>query len=337
MIVVLKKSITVAEMDRLVRKLRESDCQFQVIVNGERLIRIHSKQTHLTKDFFLSQPGVQDVFRITPAYELVARHADHPASTINVGGFEIKPEHFTVIAGPCAVESEEQIAGIARRLSATGVQFLRGGAYKPRTSPYAFQGLGEEGLRYIRKAADEFSVKVVTEAVSSEHVTLVAQYADVIQIGTRNMQNFELLKCAGRQKKPVLLKRGMNATIDEFLLAAEYILQGGNDQVILCERGIRTFETATRNTLDISAVPIIKQLSHLPIFIDPSHASGRRSLILPLTRAGLAAGADGVMIEVHHQAESARSDGPQSIDFEAFDELMASLRVLAPGFNKQIQ
>ena len=336
MIVVLKKNITAAETEQLVQKLREMECQFQVIGNGEPIIRIFSKQTLLSKDFFLSQPGVQDVLRITPAYELAKRTSKEQDFSIPVGDVTILKQHFALIAGPCAVESDEQISGIAKQLSRSGVRFLRGGAYKPRTSPYAFQGLEEEGLRLIRKAADQFQMKVVTEAVSSSHVSMVSEYADIIQIGTRNMQNFQLLKTAGKQKKPVLLKRGMNATIDEFLLAAEYILQAGNRHVILCERGIRTFERATRNTLDISAVPLVKQLSHLPIFVDPSHASGKRSLILPLSRAALAAGADGLLIEVHHRAEAAKSDGPQSIDFHAFEELYKLLTEMSPLVNKTI-
>jgi 3-deoxy-7-phosphoheptulonate synthase len=336
MIVVLKKNITVDETEQLTQKLRDLGCEFQVVGNGEPILRIYSKQTLLSKDFFLSQPGVQDVLRITPPYELVKRGDTKQSSSITVGDIAIQEKHFVMIAGPCAVESEDQITGIARQLSRAGIRFLRGGAFKPRTSPYAFQGLAEEGLRFIRKAADQFQMKVVTEAVSSSHVPIVAEYADVIQIGTRNMQNFQLLKTAGKQMKPVLLKRGMNATLDEFLLAAEYILQAGNPQVILCERGIRTFEKATRNTLDISAVPLIKQLSHLPIFVDPSHASGKRSLILPLSRAALAAGADGLLIEVHHQAEAAKSDGPQSIDFRAFDELQKTLREMAPLLGKTL-
>jgi 3-deoxy-7-phosphoheptulonate synthase len=336
MIVVLKKNITAAESERLLQKLRDAGCDFQVIGNGEPVIRIYSKQTVLSRDFFLCQPGVVDVFRITPPYELVQRSESTKDHVIAVGDISIKKNHFVMVAGPCAIESEDQIFGIAGQLSKSGVRFLRGGAFKPRTSPYAFQGMEEEGLRLIRKAADQFHMKVVTEAVSSVHVPLVAEYTDVVQIGTRNMQNFQLLKTAGSQKKPVLLKRGMNATIDEFLLAAEYILQAGNDQVILCERGIRTFEKATRNTLDISAVPLIKQLSHLPIFVDPSHASGKRNLILPLSRAALAAGADGLLIEVHHNAEAAKSDGPQSIDFQTFDELQQSLKEMAPLLGKQI-
>jgi len=336
MIVVLKKNITAPETAQLVEKLKGAGCEFQVFGDGEPIIRIYTKQPLLSKDFFLSQPGVQDVLRITPPYEMARRDSVGHDSTIRVGDISIEPKHFTIIAGPCAVESEEQIQGIALQLSRSGIRFLRGGAFKPRTSPYAFQGLEVEGLRLIRKAADQFQMKVVTEAVSSAHVPVVAEYADVVQIGTRNMQNFQLLKSVGKQKKPVLLKRGMNATIDEFLLAAEYVLQAGNSQVILCERGIRTFEKATRNTLDISAVPLIKQLSHLPIFVDPSHASGKRSLILPLSRAALAAGADGLLIEVHHQAEFAKSDGPQSIDFRSFDELLGSLKELAPILGKSI-
>jgi 3-deoxy-7-phosphoheptulonate synthase len=336
MIVVLKKNITASETEQLVEKLKQTGCKFQVFGDGEPIIRIYTHQPLLSKDFFLSQPGVQDVLRITPPYQLARKRPEQPETSVGVGDLVIEPATFAVIAGPCSVESEEQISGIAKQLSRLGVRFLRGGAFKPRTSPYAFQGLEEEGLRLIRKAADQFSMKVVTEAVSSAHIPLVAEYADVIQIGTRNMQNYQLLKSAGKQKKPVLLKRGMNATIDEFLLAAEYILQAGNGQVILCERGIRTFEKATRNTLDISAVPLIQQLSHLPIIVDPSHASGKKSLILPLSRAAIAAGADGVLIEVHHQAELAKSDGPQSIDFDAFEELLNSLKELAPILGKTI-
>jgi len=336
MIVVLKKDISKADLQKLQEKLRAYGCHFQIHENGEPILRIQNRQHLLSKDFFLSQPGVQDAFRITPAYELASRKTGKEQPAILAGNIRIDPDHFTVIAGPCAVESEEQITGIAQRLSQTGIRFLRGGAFKPRTSPYAFQGLGVEGLQLLRKAADASGMKVVTEAVSSSDVPVVSEYADILQIGTRNMQNFRLLKTAGKQIKPVLLKRGMNATVEEFLLAAEYILQEGNHQVILCERGIRTFETATRNTLDISAVPVIKQISHLPIFVDPSHASGKRSLILPLSRAALAAGADGLLIEVHHQAETAKSDGPQSIDFSAFDELMAALKTIAPAVSKRI-
>jgi 3-deoxy-7-phosphoheptulonate synthase len=336
MIIVLRKNISVSELEQLKSRLNEYGCEFRLYENGEPIVKILSKQNLLTKDFFLSQPGVENVFRITPSYDLASRKQNQEGTVIPIGKEKIGSDRFTVIAGPCAVESEEQILDIAGRLSRAGIRFLRGGAFKPRTSPYAFQGLGADGLALIRKAGDRYGMKVVTEAVSSSDVSLVAEYADIIQIGTRNMQNFRLLKTAGKQKKPILLKRGMNATLEEFLLAAEYILQQGNSDVILCERGIRTFETATRNTLDISAVPLIKQLSHLPIFVDPSHASGKRSLILPLSRAALAAGADGLLIEVHNQAELAKSDGPQSIDFSTFDELLDSLKRIAPAIGKQL-
>ncbi len=337
MIVVLKKNISQDDLNSLLQKLRQHDCSYLLYENGEPILRIQSKQNILTNDFFLTQPGVANVYRITPAYDIAAKKNAEHETTISVGNFQIHSQNFTIIAGPCAVESEEQILGIANQLSQSGVKFLRGGAFKPRTSPYSFQGLGEEGLKLLRKAANKHDMKIVTEAVSSSDVQIVSEYADVIQIGTRNMQNFRLLKTAGKQKKPVLLKRGMNATVEEFLLAAEYILQEGNPKVILCERGIRTFETATRNTLDISAVPLIKQISHLPIFVDPSHASGKRSLILPLSRAALAAGADGIMIEVHNQAEHAKSDGPQSLNFSEFDQLRSSLKQIAEVLGKQLQ
>lgn len=336
MIVILKPGISGSDLERLTQKLREYGCEFTLHENGEPILRVRSKQNLLSKDFFLSQPGVENVFRITPAYALASRRTPEDATEIQVGDCRIGRKEFTMIAGPCAVESEEQIVAIAQELARFGIRFLRGGAFKPRTSPYTFQGLGADGLTVLRRAADRFKMKVVTEAVSSSDVSLVAEYADVVQIGTRNMQNFRLLKTAGRQKKPVLLKRGMNATIEEFLLAAEYILQEGNANVILCERGIRTFETATRNTLDISAVPMVKQLSHLPIIVDPSHASGRRSLIVPLSRAALAAGADGLLVEVHHQAEFAKSDGPQSIDFQTLETLLQSLKQIAPAVGKEI-
>jgi 3-deoxy-7-phosphoheptulonate synthase len=336
MIVVLKATISKPELDQLLEKLKQMDCRFQLLENGEPILRIQSKQNLLSRDFFLSQPGVQDAFRITPSYDLAARKEGQTGTSIVFSDLRIEPSHFTIVAGPCAVESEEQIQETARKLSGDGIRFLRGGAFKPRTSPYGFQGLGESGLRILRKAADRYRMKVVTEVISSSDVAMVTEYADVLQIGARNMQNFRLLKEAGRGKRPVLLKRGMNATAEEFLLAAEYILQEGNRQVILCERGIRTFENATRNTLDISVVPLIKQLSHLPIFVDPSHASGKRSLVVPLCRAALAAGADGLLVEVHPQADQARSDGSQSINFDEFDELMTSLKAIAPLLSKQI-
>lgn len=337
MILILKHDVAKSEQEKLTAKLSEIGCTFRVYENGDTVIRILTQQKLLSREFLMSQPGVKEVLRLSPSYDLVARKEGEPGTAIPVSDETILPEHFTVIAGPCAVESEEQIKEIARMISGLGIRYLRGGAFKPRTSPYAFQGMEEPGLKFMRQAADQYRMKVVTEAISSADVPMVGEYADIIQIGTRNMHNFRLLKTVGKQNKPVLLKRGMNATIDEFLLAAEYILQEGNSRVILCERGIRTFETATRNTLDISAVPLIKEKSHLPIFVDPSHASGRRSLIAPLSRAALAAGADGLLIEVHPRAAEALSDGLQSIDFTALSELMKSLKELAPAMQKTIR
>lgn len=259
-------------------------------------------------------------------YQLVSREWKAENTIIHLNGVEIGGENTTLIAGPCAVESEEQIQTICEFLSKKGVKFLRGGAYKPRTSPYSFQGLKLEGLKLLRAAADKYDLKVVTEVMSSSLVEEVAEYADVLQIGTRNMQNYSLLKAVGKIKKPILLKRGMSSSIQEWLLAAEYILLGGNPNVILCERGLRTFETATRNTLDLSAIPLVKQLSHLPIIVDPSQGTGVRDLIIPMSAAALAAGADGLIVEVHNQPEEAMSDGDQSIYFDQFDDLLVKVR-----------
>ena len=267
-------------------------------------------------------------------YQLVSREWKEENTIIELGNVKIGGENTTLIAGPCAVESEEQIHTICEFLSKKGVKLLRGGAYKPRTSPYSFQGLKLEGLKLLRNAADKYNLKVVTEVMSSGSVTEVAEYADILQIGTRNMQNYQLLKAVGKIKKPVLLKRGMSSTIEEWLLAAEYILLGGNPNVILCERGLRTFETATRNTLDLSAVPLVKQLSHLPIIVDPSQGTGVRELIIPMSSAALAAGADGLIVEIHNQPEEAMSDGDQSIYFDQMDELMLKIRQQSSFHNR---
>ena len=267
-------------------------------------------------------------------YQLVSREWKKEDTIINIDGVEIGGKQTTLIAGPCAVESEEQIQTICEFLSKKGIKFLRGGAYKPRTSPYSFQGLKLEGLKLLRAAADKYNLKVVTEVMSSEQVEEVANYADVLQIGTRNMQNYKLLKTVGKTKTPVLLKRGMSSTIEEWLLAAEYILLGGNPNVILCERGLRTFETATRNTLDLSAVPLVKILSHLPVIVDPSQGTGVRDLIIPMSAAALAAGADGLIVEIHNQPEEAMSDGDQSIYFDQMDELMHKIRQQSQFLNK---
>lgn len=274
-----------------------------------------------------SVEGVEDGVPISAPYKLVSKQVKSDHTVVEVGSQAVGADDFAVIAGPCSVETEGQIMACAAAVSRAGARFLRGGAYKPRTSPYSFQGLQEEGLKLIRKAADEHGLQVVTEVMTVRNVDLVAHYADVLQIGARNVQNFPLLTEIGtRTKRPVLLKRGQSTTIKEFLLSAEYIVTGGNPNVILCERGIRTFESATRNTLDINAVPVLNQLTHLPIILDPAHATGKRDLIPPLVRATVAVGADGVMVEVHPDPERAWSDGAQSLTFDQFDRVMADIK-----------
>lgn len=269
--------------------------------------------------------GVEKTVRITEKYKLVSRHF-HPEDTIvDVGGVKIGGKEVVVMAGPCSVESIDQLREAAKAVKAGGAKFLRGGAFKPRTSPYDFQGLAEEGLKMLREVADEEGLKVVTEIVDKDDIELVGKYADVYQVGARNMQNFQLLKALGKAKKPVMLKRGLAATISEWLNAAEYIMAGGNEQVIFCERGIRTYETFTRNTLDLSAVAAIKELSHLPIIVDPSHGTGRWEMVRPMARAAVAAGCDGLIIEVHPHPEVALSDGDQSLTPKNFNALMGEL------------
>jgi 3-deoxy-7-phosphoheptulonate synthase len=277
-----------------------------------------------------SHPGVADVVRISVPYKLVSREHRPNRSVITVGGVPIGPDHFTVIAGPCTVETPEQTLAAARMAQAAGASLLRGGAFKPRTSPYAFQGLGEAGLRILADVSAETGMPIVTEVIDPASVELVSSYADMLQVGTRSMQNFALLQAVGSASKPVLLKRGMNATIEEWLMAAEYIAQRGNLDIVLCERGIRTFETATRNTLDISAVPVAQRLSHLPVIIDPSHSGGRRDLVLPLSRAAIAVGADGIIVDVHPEPAMAMCDGDQALTGDDIRELAEAAATL-PG------
>lgn len=275
-------------------------------------------------------PGVQEVIHVSKPYKLVSRDFHPRATIVKVGGVEIgEGKRPVVVAGPCAVESEEQILKTARAVKKAGADLLRGGAFKPRTGPHTFQGLREEGLKLLALAREATGLPIVTEVMSPDSVGLVAEYADLLQVGARNMQNFDLLRELGRIRKPVLLKRGMSATIEEFLAAAEYVLAEGNHQVILCERGIRTFETATRNTLDLAVVPLVKELSHLPVMVDPSHATGRRSLVAPMSKAALVAGAHGILVEVHPEPEKALSDGPQSLTFAGFDRLMEEVAKLS--------
>jgi 3-deoxy-7-phosphoheptulonate synthase len=284
-------------------------------------------------------PGVSDVVRISVPYKLVSREHHRERSVISVQGVPIGPDTLTVIAGPCAVETPEQTLQAAKMARAGGASLLRGGAYKPRTSPYAFQGLGEAGLKILADVRAETGLPIVTEVIAAADVDLVCSYADMLQVGTRNMQNFPLLQAVGEANKPVMLKRGMNATIEEWLMAAEYIAQRGNLDIVLCERGIRTFETATRNTLDISAVPVAQRLSHLPVIVDPSHSGGRRDLVLPLSRAAIAVGADGIIIDVHPSPDTALCDGAQALidsDMRELASVAANLpplvgRTLAPA------
>jgi 3-deoxy-7-phosphoheptulonate synthase len=273
-------------------------------------------------------PGVGNVVRISSAYKLVSRENHPKTSTIDVAGVPIGPDTFTLIAGPCAVETHEQTVAAARMAKATGAALLRGGAYKPRTSPYAFQGLGEAGLKILAEAKAETGLPIVTEVVDAQDVDLVSEYADMLQIGTRNMQNFSLLQAVGSIGKPVMLKRGLSSTYEEWLMAAEYIAQRGNLDIVLCERGVRSFEPAIRNMLDVSAVPMMQRLSHLPIIIDPSHAAGRRDLVVPLARAGIAAGADGVMVDVHPNPETALCDGAQALVASSLAELAEAVTTL---------
>jgi 3-deoxy-7-phosphoheptulonate synthase len=283
--------------------------------------------------------GVQEVIRVSKPYKLVSRDVKQEDTVVRFKDTDgtFGGRHLGIIAGPCSIESPEQAFTVAERVAKAGARFFRGGAFKPRTSPYAFQGLGEEGLKIMAEIRERFNLRIVTEALDYESLDLVAEYADVIQIGARNMQNFSLLKRAGRLRKPVMLKRGMSATLEEFLMAAEYILSEGNYQVILCERGVRTFADHTRNTLDLSIVPAVQKVSHLPIIVDPSHGTGKRDKVIQMSRAAVATGADGLMVEVHHDPDRALSDGAQSIFPDQFDELMSQIRQIAAVVNRNVQ
>jgi 3-deoxy-7-phosphoheptulonate synthase len=281
-------------------------------------------------------PGVREVIKISEPYKLVGRTFKVEDTIVDLGGVPVGGPEVIVMAGPCSVETREQLGAVAHSVQTAGARVLRGGAFKPRTSPYSFQGHGEEALRWMRAIADELGLAVISEVMDVRTIEMMMRYVDCLQVGARNMQNFDLLKELGRVRRPVLLKRGLSATIEEWLLSAEYILAGGNTQVILCERGIRTFENATRNTLDISAIPVVKKRSHLPILVDPSHGTGRRDKVIPMARAAVAAGADGLLIEVHNNPEKALSDGAQSLYPEQFETLMGELRVIAPVVGRSL-
>ena len=322
MLIVMEQRAGDREIEGVVAVIESLGFKARPIPGGERVsIGVLNNQGALDTGLFAGLPGVKDVIPVTRPYKLVGREFKPQDTVIRVNDVLIGNGHLTIMAGPCAIESEEQALTIAEKVHKGGAQFFRGGAFKPRTSPYAFQGLGEEGLKILAKVRDETGMPVVTEALDLDNFDAVEYYADLIQIGTRNMQNFSLLRRAGRSGKPIVLKRGMAATIDEWFMAAEYILAEGNDRVILCERGVRTFVHHSRNTLDISAVPYVRHESHLPIIVDPSHAGGRRDQVIPLSRAAIAGGAHGIMVEVHHKPEQAASDGAQSLYPEQFEKL----------------
>ncbi|MDM7987182.1 MAG: 3-deoxy-7-phosphoheptulonate synthase [Smithella sp.] len=328
MLIVMHRNATSKQIGAVISAVEKMGLQASSIPGSERTaIGVLGNKGYVDDVAIRDLPGVKDVIHVSKPYKMVSRDF-HPRPTIiKIGPVEIgEGKSPVIIAGPCAVESENQIIKTARAVKAAGAEMLRGGAFKPRTGPYTFQGLKEEGLKLLALAKRETGLPIVSEVMTSENVELVAGYVDVLQVGARNMQNFDLLREVGRIRKPVFLKRGLSATIEEFLAAAEYILAEGNSQVILCERGIRTYETATRNTLDLSVVPIIKELSHLPIVVDPSHATGKRSLVPPMAKAALVAGAHGIMIEVHPDPEKALSDGPQSLTIPGFEKLMEEIK-----------
>jgi len=301
-------------------------------------IGITGNQGEANRGNLEEMPGVAEVIKVSKPYKLASRDVKEEDTVIRFPGTDatIGGGSLAVVAGPCSIESREQAFAIAEQVAAAGAQFFRGGAYKPRTSPYAFQGLGVDALKIMADIRDRLGLRIITEAIDNETLDLVAEWADVVQIGARNMQNFSLLKHAGRLRMPVLLKRGMSATLDEFLMAAEYIMSEGNYEVILCERGVRTFADHTRNTLDLSIVPAVQKLSHLPILVDPSHGTGKRDKVLPMARGAVAVGADGVLVEVHHQPEKALSDGPQSIYPEQFAQMVNEIEKIAPIVNRKL-
>lgn len=335
MLIVMHRNATTKQINTVVAAVEKMGLTASSIPGSERTaIGVLGNKGYVNDQSIRDLPGVKEVIHVSKPYKIVSRDF-HPRPTIvKVGNVEIgEGKGPIIIAGPCAVESENQILKTAKAVKAAGAVLLRGGAYKPRTGPYSFQGLKKEGLELLALAKKETGLPVVSEVMTAGNVELVADHVDMLQVGARNMQNFDLLKEVGRIRKPVLLKRGLSATIDEFLAAAEYILAEGNSQVILCERGIRTFETATRNTLDLSIIPVIKELSHLPIIVDPSHATGKRSLVPPMAKAALVVGAHGIMVEVHPEPEKALSDGPQSLTIPGFEQLMAEIKQMKNFFS----
>ena len=337
MVIMMEKEATESQIEHVIEFLDEKGLSVHRSTGVEHIVLgVIGDVSKLDIRDLKVLPGVADAYRISVPYKMASREFQHEKTVIRIKDVEIGGNEVVVIAGPCSVEYKEQTMIIAERVARAGVKILRGGAFKPRTSPYSFQGLGEQGLKILRKAADTFGMLVITEAMDTEQLAMACDYADIIQIGARNMQNFSFLRALGKTKKPVFLKRGIAATIEEWLMSAEYILSGGNTQVMLCERGIRTFETYTRNTLDLTAIPVVKKLSHLPVFADPSHGTGLRNKVIPMARAAVAAGADGIMVEVHHDPEHALSDGAQSLYPDQFDTLMDQIRVIADVIGRKI-
>jgi len=337
MLIVMRPDATQDEVQAVVEKVTSLGFTPHTISGAARTaIGVTGNPEAVAADHFAVMPGVAQAIAVSQPFKLVSREMKPESTIIDIDGATIGGTKIAVMAGPCAVESESQLLACAEAARAAGAEFLRGGAFKPRTSPYSFQGLRDEGLKLLARARQETGLRIVTEVIDPETVGIVGDYADVLQIGARNMQNFSLLEAVGQQPKPVMLKRGLSATLSELLMAAEYIAKGGNRNIILCERGIRTFETMTRNTLDLSAVPVLKQLTHLPVMIDPSHGVGRRDGVVPLARAGVAVGADAIMVEIHPDPQVALSDGPQALTFPMFAEMMIALRRVAEAVDRTL-
>jgi len=338
-LVVMKAQATPEQIQAVCESIEQLGLRAHPLPGAQRTaIGITGNKGELDRGNLESLSGVAEVIRVSKAYKLASREVKEEDTVIRFAGTDaaIGGHNLAIVAGPCSIESRDQAFAIAGQVAAAGAQFFRGGAFKPRTSPYVFQGLGLEALRIMAEIRDRFGLRIVTEALDNESLDLVAEWADVVQIGARNMQNFSLLKRAGRLRKPVLLKRGLSATLEEFLMAAEYVMSEGNYEVILCERGVRTFTDHTRNTLDLSIVPAVRRLSHLPILVDPSHATGKRDSVLPMARAAVASGADGLLVEVHHQPDKALSDGPQSIYPAQFATMMDEIERIAPVVGRNL-
>lgn len=338
MVIVMETAATEAQVEKVIERLVEGGYDVHRSTGSSHTVlgAVGTPERPVDARVIELIDGVREVVKISEAYKLVGRTFHREDTVVEIGGTPLGGANVVTMAGPCSVESQEQLSRVAGAVQASGASGLRGGAFKPRSSPYSFQGHGQRALEWMRAAADREGLFVISEIMDARNIEMMLEYVDCLQVGARNMQNFDLLKELGKTDCPVLLKRGMAATIEEWLLSAEYVLSGGNRKVILCERGIRTFENATRNTLDVSAIPVVKSKSHLPIVVDPSHGTGRRDMVIPMARAAVAAGADGLLIEVHNDPDHALSDGAQSLYPEQFDRLMSELRVIAPAIGRSL-